>query len=127
MGSMKMSMMLKLAIGLGVFGAMACRADDWFKLSWHGTVYYTSASGQVVSRSFTEKDFIKNVADNNGLDPKTLVFVYRPNSHDTVVVQPSTGWFADIIQMEYEHVDVMNSTQTKGVRQAFLFDEHPGD
>jgi hypothetical protein len=99
-------------------------ADDLYRLTWRGSVYTTDASGQLVTRLATEKDFIQKVANDNGLDPKSLAFVYRPNKHDTAVVDAATGAFiADVIQMEHNFTEVSNSGQTKTVRQAFLFDE----
>jgi len=54
-----------------------------------------------VAVQFTEQDFVNKVAQDNGLDPSTLVFVYRPDRRDTVVVRASNGAFiADVIQLE---------------------------
>jgi hypothetical protein len=127
MNFMKTFNTLTLALALGLIQPLVSNADDWFRLSWRGTVYTTGANGQVVSKSFSEKDFIQNVATANGLDAKTLAFVYRPGKHDTVVVNVATGTFvADVIQMENLFQQVSNAGQTKIVRQAFLFDEQRG-
>jgi len=112
-----------MALPLGLL-SLSLQADDLFKLSWRGTAYTTDGNGNVVAKTATEKDFIQKVATDNGLDPKSLVFVYRADKHDTAVVDASTGAFvADVIQMEYNFTDVSNSDQSKTVRQAFLYDE----
>jgi len=101
----------------------ALQADDLFKLTWKGKAY-TSGPGGVVVRQVTEKDFIAKVAQDNGLNPSTLVFVYRANKHDTAVVRVSDGGFvADVIQMEYNFTEATNSVGTQTVRQALLYDE----
>jgi hypothetical protein len=100
-------------------------ADDLFQLFWRGTYYTKNSSGHIVAVSFTEQDFVNKVAQDNGLDPSTLVFVYRPDRRDTVVVRASTGAFiADVIQMEYVWTDVVNPTGAVVVRHALLFDEY---
>jgi hypothetical protein len=94
-----------------------------FRLSWRGTVY-TTVNGQVTAHGVTERDFILKVAQDNGLDPKILAFVYRVDKHDTAVVLAANGTFvADVLQMEVNFTDVANSTQTRTVRQAFLYNE----
>jgi hypothetical protein len=119
---MKHRLALITAFGLLIPGMNA----DNFRLSWHGIAYSTDpATGRVVARSFTEKQFVQKIAQDNGLDARTLVFVYRPEQHDTVVMRTvDDGWFADIIQMEYQYTDVSSADQTRTVRQAFLFDEY---
>lgn len=97
-----------------------------FRMSWHGTAYTTGANGQVSARPFSERDFIQKIANDNGISTAGLAFVYRPLSHDTVVVRISDGWWADVLQMEYNFTDVSNSTQTKVVRQAFLYNDEQG-
>jgi hypothetical protein len=99
--------------------------DDLFQLFWRGTYYTKNDTGHIVAVSFTEQDFVNKVAQDNGVDPSTLVFVYRPDRHDTVVVRASDGKFiADVIQMEYSYTDVVNPTGAVIVRHAFLFDEY---
>src|SRR5262245_54358307 len=115
---------MTIMIALSLAGPLAASGDDLFRMSWRGTVYTTGPNGQVVAKSFTEKDFVKQVATNNGLDPKKLVFVYRPAQRDTAVVMASNGQFvSDVIQMENNFTDVGNTNQTKVVRQTFLYDE----
>ncbi len=107
-------------------GAYNLRADDLFQLYWRGTYYVKDAnSGHIIAVNFTEQDFVNEVAQNNGLNPGDLVFVYRPRKRDTVVVRASTGQFiADVIQMEYTYTDVVNPTGAIVVRHADLFDEN---
>jgi hypothetical protein len=120
---MKKTDRLILIIAMMLMPACVLRADDLFKLTWHGKAY-TSGPGGVVVRPFTEKDFIAKVAQDNGLDPATLVFVYRADKHDTAVVRISDGAFvADVIQMEYNFTEATNSAGTQTVRQAVLYDE----
>jgi hypothetical protein len=123
---MKIRNVLACGLTIGLFQPFILKADDLFKMSWHGTAYATSGSGQVVARPFSEKDFIQKVATDNGMDPKTLAFVYRPRNHDTVVVRMADGWWADVIQMEYSFTEVSNSNQTKLIRQSFLYNDETG-
>ena len=113
-----------MTLTLALIAPLVANGDDLFRMTWRGTVYTTGANGQVVSKSFSEKDFVQQVATNNGLDPKTLVFVYRAAKRDTAVVLASNGQFvADVLQMENNFTDVGNSNQTRIVRQTFLYDE----
>jgi hypothetical protein len=123
---MKIRNALACSLTIGLLQPFLVKADDLFKMSWHGTSYTTSDGGQVVARPFSEKDFIQKVANDNGIDPKTLAFVYRPRNHDTVVVRINDGWWADVIQMEYSFTEVSNSNQTKLVRQSFLYNDEQG-
>jgi len=121
---MKLSDSLKFGLILGALQPLVSHADDLFQLSWRGMAYSTGPNGQVITKPVSERDFIQKVATDNGLDPRTLVFVYRPDKHDTAVVMASNGAFvADVIQMEYNYTEVANSTDTQIVRQAFLYDE----
>jgi len=125
---MRTKQLFTIALTLGLIQPFVSQADDLFRMSWRGTVYTTGENGKVVAKAFTEKDFVNRIAVNNGLDPKTLVFVYRPQKHDTAVVVAATGQFVgDVIQMEYSYTEVSDTTQTRIVRQAFIFDEeHSG-
>src|SRR6266576_3165830 len=114
---MKTLNMLAFAMALSQIQPLVSHADDLFRLSWHGTVYTTGANGQVVSKSFSEKDFVQKVATDRSLDPRSLVFVYRPAKHDAAVVYASNGGFvSDVIQMENAFQQVSNPNQTKIVR-----------
>jgi hypothetical protein len=105
--------------------APVSRADDLFQLFWRGTYYTKNATGHIMAVQFTEQDFVNKIAQDNGLDPSTLVFVYRPDRRDTVVVRASDGQFiADVIQMEYTWTDVVNPSGAVIVRHALLFDEY---
>ena len=104
------------------------RGDDLFQLFWRGTYYTKNDTGHIIAVQFTEQDFVNKVAQDNKLDPATLVFVYRPERRDTVVVRASNGQFiADVIQMEYTWTDVVNPTGAVIVRHALLFDEYHQD
>lgn len=121
---MKMRTILILAAIFGFLRPSGVRADDLFRLYWRGTYYTTNSSGHIVAVSFTEQDFVNQIAANNGLDPSGCVMVYRPDKRDTAVVLASNGKFiADFIQMEYQYTDVNNPWNTVTVRQALLFNE----
>jgi len=121
---MKMRVAIALFTTLAAFGRFNADADDLFQMFWRGTYYKNDASGHIVAVNFSEKDFVNQVAQNNNLDPNQLVFVYRPNKHDTAVVFASNGAFvADVIQMEYNYTDVVNPTGRVIVRHALLYDE----
>jgi len=123
---MKIRNIVAYGLTLGLLEPFLVKADDLFKMSWHGTAYTTSDSGQVIARPFSEKDFIQKVAADNGIDSRTLVCVYRPQNHDIVVVRTTDGWWADVIQMEYNFTQVSNSNQTKLIRQTFLYNDEQG-
>ena len=130
--AMKIRNALALGLILGSIQPQLLPATDMFQLSWKGTVHYTDQSGNVVTRSFSDKDVIRQVAANNGLDPAQLVLVYRPDAFDTAVVVKATGQvIADYQQMPDitqpdQRTDVANPDGTLTVRQAFLFDEAHG-
>ena len=122
---MKTRNILGLTLAIGLLQPLISRADDWFAISWRGTFHSAGAT-----RSYTDKDVVKTIAGNNGLDSKDLVLVYRPNAFDTAVVNKNTGEvIADFLQLpDITRVgsswvtDVTLNGQT--VRQAFVFDEH---
>ena len=115
---------------LGLLRPSTARADDLFQLFWRGTYYTTNASGHIIAVAFTEQDFVNYVAQNNNLDPSTLVFVFRPDKRDTAVVRLANGAFvADVIQFNYQdstqgYTDIINPTGSVIVRHALLFDEY---
>jgi hypothetical protein len=121
---MKLRTGLALLLSFGLFLAWTSRADDLFQLYWRGTYYTTNATGHIIALHFTEQDFVNQIALDNGLDPATCVFVYRPNKRDTVVVRSNGAFVADVIQMQYTYTDVNNPWNTVTVRQALLFDEY---
>src|SRR5438874_696533 len=127
---MKIGNLLGLAIGIGLTQPLLLHAQDMFAISWRGTIHYDDGTGRTVTKSYSDKDAVKMIADNNGLDPRDLVLVYRPDALDTAVVHKSTGEVvADYLQMpdisrlgSSWMTDVTSNGQT--VRQAFIFDEH---
>jgi len=114
---------LALALAIAFIHPLSSKADDLFQLFWRGFVYTKNANGRIVAVSFTEQDFINKVAQDNGLDPSQLFFVYRPDKRDTAVVNANGAFVADVIQMEYNFTDVVNPNGTAVVRHALLFDE----
>ena len=119
-----MRVVLGLFTTLSLLGPLTSRADDLFKMFWRGTYYTHDSSGHIVAVGFSEQDFVNQVANNNNLNANDLVFVYRPDKHDTAVVFKSNGAFvADVIQMEYNYTDVVNPTGKIIVRHALLYDE----
>ncbi len=113
---------LLVALVAGQAGALS--AQQQYVLSWRGTGYTRNAAGNITAIRATEKDFIQKVATDNGLNPNDLAFVYRVNARDTAVVRKSDGGFvADVIQLQYNYVDVPNASGTTVMRQAMLNDE----
>src|SRR5215470_4528818 len=106
---MKMNTWLAAVMAVALIFPMSSRADDLFQMFWRGTIYTKNASGHIIAFGFTEQDFVNKVAQDNGLDPASLVFVYRPDKRDTAVVRSSNGQFiADVIQMQYVFTDIAN-------------------
>lgn len=121
---MKMRVAIALFTILAALGQSKASADDLFQMFWRGTYYKNDSSGHIIAIHFSEQDFVNEVAHNNNLNPSQLVFVYRPNKHDTAVVFASNGAFvADVIQMEFNYTDVVNPTGRVIVRHALLYDE----
>lgn len=120
---MRQANWLAFISALALIGPMNSRADDLFRLFWRGVVYTKNSSGHIAAVNFTEQDFVNKVANDNGLDPSTLIFVYRPDKRDTVVVRQNGAFVADVIQMEYTWTDIENPNGTAIVRHALLFDE----
>jgi hypothetical protein len=117
--------MLAIIAASSFLQPLSSRADDLFQMSWRGTYYKNDSTGHIIAVQFSEQDFVNMVAQDNGLDPGDLVFVYRPRKHDTAVVRAADGAFiADVIQMEYTYTDVVNPTGRIVVRHALLFDEN---
>ena len=121
---MKVRILTFFAALIGITQSLQVHADDLFRLYWRGSYYTTNSTGHIVSVSFTEQDFVNKVAQDNGLDPSGLIFVYRPDRRDTVVVRSNGAFVADVIQMEYVYTDVNNPSGSVTVRQALLFDEN---
>ena len=120
---MSKRVILALITGIGLFTTSTSRATDLFQMFWRGTYYTKNANGRIIAVPFTEQDFVNKVAQDNGLDPSTCVFVYRADKRDTAVVRLNGAFVADVIQMEYTYTDVTNPAGTVTVRQALLFDE----
>ena len=121
--NMKTRTWLAFASTIALLHSLSLSADDLFQLFWRGTVYTKNSSGHIAAVNFTEQDFVNKVAQDNGLDPTTLVFVYRPDRRDTVVVQQNGAFVADVIQMEYTWTDIVNPSGSAIVRHALIFDE----
>ncbi|HLP77716.1 MAG TPA: hypothetical protein VK327_12460, partial [Candidatus Paceibacterota bacterium] len=125
----KTALILTLA---GLLSTPLLHATEMFQISWKGKFYYTDPRGRVVSRSYSDKDVIRVIAQNNGLNPNDLVMVYRPNAFDTAVVVKATGqMIADYQQVPDVsepdmRTDVTSGDGTTMVRHAFLFDERHG-
>lgn len=111
-------------IALLVAQAGALSAQQQYVLTWRGTGYTRNAAGNITAIRASEKDFIQKVATDNGLNPNDLAFVYRVDARDTAVVRKADGGFvADVIQLQYNYVDVPNASGTTVMRQAMLNDE----
>src|SRR5438067_392295 len=99
---MKTGNMLGLAVAVGLMQPSLSRAQEVFQyaISWRGTAHYDDGTGRIVTKSYSDKDAVKAIADDNGLNPKDLILVYRPDAFDTAVVNKNTGeGVADYLQM----------------------------
>jgi hypothetical protein len=119
----KMRALLAVAAGVVLLQPLASKADVLYQMAWRGHYYARGSNGDVVRFDFSEQDLINVVARNNNLNAANLRFVYRPNKHDTAVVQLNGAFVADVIQMEYTYTDISSTDGTHTVRQAFLYDE----
>ena len=98
------------------------RADDLFQMFWRTSYYVTNSTGHIVAVSFTEQDFVNQVAQSTGMDPSQLVLVYRPNKRDAAVVQLNGAFVASVVQMQTTFTDIVNPNGTVIVRHALLTD-----
>src|SRR5947209_16565375 len=105
----KIRALLALAAGVVLLQPLASKADVLYQMAWRGHYYVLGSNGDVVRVDFSEQDLINVVAKNNGLDPGSLFFVYRPNKHDTAVVRSNGAFVADVIQMEYTYTDISST------------------
>ncbi|HLH53822.1 MAG TPA: hypothetical protein VKY92_09425 [Verrucomicrobiae bacterium] len=105
------------------FGAPTwVHADDLFQLYWRTTYYTTNSTGHIVAVTFTENDFVNQVAQSTGMDASQLVLVYRPRKRDVAVVQANGAFVASVVQMQSTYTDVVNPTGSVIVRHALLTD-----
>ena|SRR5690242_13540594 len=117
---MKMRTCLIFALALGFLQSL--QADDLFQLFWRTTYYARNSSGHIMAVSFSEQDFVNQVAQNNNLDPSQLVLVYRPRKRDAAVVRTDGTFVASVIQMSSTFTDVVNPSGSVIVRHALLTD-----
>src|SRR5437588_8445592 len=124
---MKTFTVLAFLLTIGVSRPLFAAPQDAFAISWRGTIHYNDSTGRMITKSYTDKDAVKTIADNNGLDAKDLILVYRPDAFDTAVVNKNTGMvISDYLQLpDFSRIgtqwvtDATANGQT--VRQAFLF------
>lgn len=119
---MKIRLGLIAGLAFGWLLVSAADADDLFRLYWRTTYYAKNSSGHIVAVSFTEQDFVNQVAQSSGLDPSQLVLVYRPNKRDVAVVQNNGAFVGSVIQMQTTYTDVVNPNSSVVVRHALLTD-----
>src|SRR5207237_10313014 len=101
---MKTGNMLGLAIAIGLMQPLASSAQDMFAMSWRGTVHTDDGTGRGITKSYSDKDVVKVVADHNGLNAKDLILVYRPDAFDTSVSNKNTGEvYSDYVQLPNIH------------------------
>lgn len=117
----KCGWLLSLVV-LGSLSSTSVQADDLFQLFWRGTYYTRNSSGHIVAVPFTEQNVINEVAQNTGIDPSQLVFVYRPRKRDTAVVQSNGAFVTSVMQMQATYTDVTNPNGSVTVRHALLTD-----
>jgi hypothetical protein len=120
----KMRWHMALSIVLGLGSIAAAQDTHQYYLSWNAVGYTYNAKGQSVVTNENAETFIKKVANDNGLNPADLAFVYRVENLDTVVVFKSNGQFvADIYQMETTFTDITNLANTVSYVQSMLTTE----
>ena len=138
---MKTKSITATILSLSLLASGLAKADDWFQITWSGTVHYYDSSGRMITKGYSSKDVLNTIAANYGLNASDLVLVYRPDAYDTAVVFKNAAGMAragvssdaqvvaDYIQMpDVTRVgtgwvtDVTGNGQT--ARQAYLFDEH---
>ena len=120
--SMKIRTWLLLTVIFGFIQAATMRADDLFQLFWRTTYYATNSTGHIIAVSFTEQDFVNQLAQSSGFSPSQLVLVFRPNKRDVAVVQDNGAFVASVIQMSSTYTDVVNPSGSVIVRHALLTD-----
>ncbi len=120
-----------LIAALGLLGPITCRAHDQFQLAWIGTLYYTNSAGRLAARPFTSRDVINIVAQREGVNPNSLVLVYRVDAYDTAVVDRATGGGqVDVDYLQVPDISFTGSLMTQlsnghmNVRHAFIVDEY---
>jgi hypothetical protein len=138
---MKTKSTLATILSLALLAPGLAKADDWFQITWSGTVHFYDSSGKMITKGYSSRDVLNTIAVNYGLNASDLVLVYRPDAYDTAVVFKNAAAMAragvssdaqvvaDYIQMpDVTRVgttwitDVTGNGQT--ARQAYLFDEH---
>jgi hypothetical protein len=126
--AMKLKTSLAVVLAVGFIQPALSNARDLFQLSWRGTCYTTDGSGRVVAKRYTEKEIIAKAATDNGLDPRSLAFVYDATEGDTEVVVAATGeYVSDVFQLETRVVAVPSADGNQTVRQMFIFNEAHGE
>src|SRR5215470_5758740 len=83
---MKTKHTLATILSLSLLASSLVKADDWFQITWSGTVHYYDSSGKMITKGYSSKDVLNTVAANYGLNASDLVLVYRPAAYDTAVV-----------------------------------------
>jgi len=96
-----------------------------YAMAWNATGYTFNAKGKIVATNVNQRAFVLKAAQDNGLNPNDLVFVYRVEKRDTAVVYKSTGAFvADVYQMQYTYTDITNASGEFALRETLLNDEY---
>ena len=119
---MKIRTWLLLTVVVSCIQSTALRADDLFQLFWRTSYYTTNSTGHIIAVTFTEQDFVNQVAQSTGNDPSQLILVFRPNKRDAAVVRNNGAFVASVIQMGSTFTDVVNPSGSVIVRHALLTD-----
>src|SRR2546423_9677785 len=116
MDTMKTPALLGLITAISLIQPLLASDQDQFAISWRGTIHYNDGTGRSLSKSYTDRDVVKTIADNNSLNPNDLILVYRPDAFDTAVVNKTTGAFvADYLQLpDITHVGTAWITDVTG-------------
>jgi hypothetical protein len=126
--AMKIYKLLTIAFAIAISACSLARAQEQtnqFAMTWNATGYTLNANGRLVVTNLNQRALVVKVAQDNGLNPNDLEFVYRVEKRDTAVVWKSTGVFvSDVYQMEYTYDDVSNLTGSVIYRETLLNDEY---
>jgi hypothetical protein len=122
---MKIGTTLCAAIILGLSLPQLANARVLYQLHWTGGVY-SGFGGKVKRSGYSEKDIIKQAAQDNGLvDTKGLAFVYVADAGTAEVVVAATGETIARV-FDFQAVNFSSSDDSQTVRQAFIFDDSLG-
>lgn len=117
---------LKLTVALLMAQAALLQAREMYILNWHEIAYSSNSSGRIVKQKYTTKKIIQDVAQNDGIDPRMLVYVFVPGSSDTEVVWKDTGETVETIYRFDSNSSAANADDSEGATEASVYDYASG-